>query len=43
VAPGSPEALRGGARAIATAARGTHVPLTELAPGLLAEILEERA
>jgi Mg-chelatase subunit ChlD len=42
-APGSPEALRGGARAIATAARGTHVPLTELAPGLLAEILEERA
>ena len=41
--PGSPEALRGDARAIAMAARGTHVPLGELAPGLLAELLEERA
>ncbi len=35
--------IRGGARAIATAARGTHVPLSEVAPGLLAELLEERA
>jgi Mg-chelatase subunit ChlD len=42
-APGSPEALRGHARVIAEAARGTHVPLRELAPGLLAELLEERA
>ena len=42
-APGSPEALRGHARTIAEAARGTHVPLHELAPGLLAELLEERA
>ena len=41
--PGSPEALRGHARTIAEAARGTHVPLGELAPGLLAELLEERA
>jgi Mg-chelatase subunit ChlD len=42
-APGSPEALRGHALAIAEAARGTYVPLRELAPGLLAELLEERA
>jgi hypothetical protein len=41
-APGSPEALRGHARTIAEAARGTYVPLGELAPGLLAELLEER-
>jgi Mg-chelatase subunit ChlD len=42
-APGSPEAARGNAEAIARAARGAHVPLEELAPGLLGELLEERA
>jgi Mg-chelatase subunit ChlD len=42
-APGSPEAARGHAFAIALAARGTYVPLRELAPGLLAELVEERA
>jgi Mg-chelatase subunit ChlD len=42
-APGSPEAARGHGMAIARAARGTHVPLHALAPGLLEELLKERA
>ncbi|HEY6776546.1 MAG TPA: VWA domain-containing protein [Thermoleophilaceae bacterium] len=42
-APGSPEAARGHAVTIARAARGTHVSLEALAPGLLGELLEERA